>query len=98
MFIKNLTQKELVLKKSGKVLKLKPGMNCIEFDEWTISELKKIYGPQHIVFVEEEVKKKKDETEAEEKAKAEAEEKVRLEAEEKAKAKKAKAKKDTKKA
>ena len=44
MFVKNLSNKELLFKKHGAVLKLKPGVNCVDVLKWDIDELKKTYG------------------------------------------------------
>ena len=48
MFVKNLTNDILTVRKSGKVLKLKPGVNCVD-GFWSAEFLKSIYGPQHII-------------------------------------------------
>ena len=61
MFVKNLTNDILTVRKSGKVLKLKPGVNCVD-GFWSAEFLKSIYGPQYIICYNEEVK---EETEVE---------------------------------
>lgn len=55
MFVKNLTDDILTVRKSGKVLKLKPGVNCVD-GFWSAEFLKSIYGPQHIICYNEEAK------------------------------------------
>ena len=54
MFVKNLSNKELLFKKHGAVLKLKPGVNCVDVLKWDINELKKTYGPAILAFIGEE--------------------------------------------
>ena len=102
MFVKNLTNDILTVRKSGKVLKLKPGVNCVD-GFWSAEFLKSIYGPQYIICYNEEAKEEVAEVEVkEEKAevKADTEEvkEEKTETEEKAEAKKeeAKEKKSTK--
>lgn len=51
MFVKNLSQSELLFKKNGNVLKLKPGVNCVDEMAWSIDELKRTYGPTAIVII-----------------------------------------------
>ena len=70
MFVKNLSNKELLYKKHGAVLKLKPGVNCVDVLKWDINELKKTYGSATLAFIGEE---KEAEVEAEVEAKAEVE-------------------------
>lgn len=55
MFVKNLSKVELLFKKNGNVLKLKPGINCVDPMVWSIEELKRTYGPTAIVTVDEKV-------------------------------------------
>ena len=62
MFVKNLSNKELLFKKHGAVLKLKPGVNCVDVLKWDIDELKKTYGSATLAFIGEE-KEAEDETE-----------------------------------
>ena len=90
MFVKNLTNDILTVRKSGKVLKLKPGVNCVD-GFWSAEFLKSIYGPQHIICYNEEAKEEVAEVEVkEEKAevKADTEEVKEEKTEEKAEAKK----------
>ena len=54
MFVKNLSNQELLFKKNGAVLKLKPGVNCVDVLKWDINELKKTYGPAILAFIGEE--------------------------------------------
>ena len=68
MFVKNLSNQELLFKKNGAVLKLKPGVNCVDVLKWDINELKKTYGPATLAFIGEE---KQAEVETEVKAEAE---------------------------
>ena len=70
MFVKNLSNQELLFKKNGAVLKLKPGVNCVDVLKWDINELKKTYGPAILAFIGEE---KQAEVETEVKAEVEAE-------------------------
>ena len=63
MFVKNLSNKELLFKKHGAVLKLKPGVNCVDVLKWDINELKKTYGSTTLAFIGEE-KQAEVETEA----------------------------------
>ena len=72
MFVKNLSNKELLFKKHGAVLKLKPGVNCVDVLKWDINELKKTYGPATLAFIGEE-KQAEVETEVEVKAEDETE-------------------------
>ena len=72
MFIKNLSNKELLFKKHGAVLKLKPGVNCVDVLKWDIDELKKTYGSATLAFIGEE-KEAEVETEVEVKAEDETE-------------------------
>ena len=67
MFVKNLSNKELLFKKHGAVLKLKPGVNCVDVLKWDIDELKKTYGSATLAFIGEE-KEAEVETEVEVKA------------------------------
>ena len=60
MFVKNLTNDILTVRKSGKVLKLKPGVNCVD-GFWSAEFLKSIYGPQYIICYNEEVAEVKEE-------------------------------------
>ena len=96
MFVKNLTNDILTVRKSGKVLKLKPGVNCVD-DFWSAEFLKSIYGPQYIICYNEEAKDEvaevevKEETEEVKEVKAEVEIKEEK-TEEKAEAKKEEAK------
>ena len=69
MFVKNLTNDILTVRKSGKVLKLKPGVNCVD-GFWSAEFLKSIYGPQYIICYNEEAKEEVAEVK-EEKAEAE---------------------------
>lgn len=71
MFVKNLSNQELLFKKNGAVLKLKPGVNCVDVLKWDINELKKTYGPATLAFIGEE-KQAKVETEVKAEVKAEA--------------------------
>lgn len=108
MFVKNLTNDILTVRKSGKVLKLKPGVNCVD-GFWSAEFLKSIYGPQYIICYNEEAKEEvaevevKEETEveivnpepevkAEVKADTEEVKEEKTETEEKAEAKKEEAK------
>ena len=72
MFVKNLSNKELLFKKHGAVLKLKPGVNCVDVLKWDINELKKTYGSATLAFIGEE-KEAEVETEVEVKAEDETE-------------------------
>ena len=54
MFVKNLSNQELLFKKNGAVLKLKPGVNCVDVLKWDINELKRTYGPATLAFIGEE--------------------------------------------
>ena len=72
MFVKNLSNKELLFKKHGAVLKLKPGVNCVDVLKWDIDELKKTYGSATLAFIGEE-KHAEVETEVEVKAEDETE-------------------------
>lgn len=69
MFVKNLSNKELLFKKHGAVLKLKPGVNCVDVLKWDIDELKKTYGSATLAFIGEE-KQAEVETKAEDETKA----------------------------
>ena len=95
MFVKNLTNDILTVRKSGKVLKLKPGVNCVD-GFWSAEFLKSIYGPQYIICYNEEAKEEvaeveiKKETEEVKEEKTETEE-VKAETEEKAEVKEEKA-------
>ena len=71
MFVKNLSNQELLFKKNGVVLKLKPGVNCVDVLKWDINELKKTYGPATLAFIGEE-KQAKVETEVKAEVEAEA--------------------------
>ena len=71
MFVKNLSNKELLFKKHGAVLKLKPGVNCVDVLKWDIDELKRTYGSATLAFIGEE-KQTKVETEVKAKVEAEA--------------------------
>ena len=71
MFVKNLSNKELLFKKHGAVLKLKPGVHSVDVLKWDINELKKTYGPATLAFIGEE-KQAKVETEVKAEVKAEA--------------------------
>ena len=97
MFVKNLTNDILTVRKSGKVLKLKPGVNCVD-GFWSAEFLKSVYGPQYIICYNEEAKEEVAEVEVKEEkteeVKAETEEKAEVK-EEKAEVKEEKAK-DTK--
>ena len=74
MFVKNLTNDILTVRKSGKVLKLKPGVNCVD-GFWSAEFLKSIYGPQYIICYNEEAKEEVAEVEVkEEKTEAKKEE------------------------
>ena len=55
MFVKNLTNDILTVRKSGKVLKLKPGVNCVD-GFWSAEFIRSIYGPQFVICYNEEVK------------------------------------------
>ena len=90
MFVKNLTDDILTVRKSGKVLKLKPGVNCVD-GFWSAEFLKSIYGPQYIICYNEEAK----EEVAEAEVKADTEEVKEEKTEEKAEAKEKKATKNT---
>ena len=72
MFVKNLSNKELLFKKHGAVLKLKPGVNCVDVLKCDIDELKKTYGSATLAFIGEE-KEAEVETEVEVKAEDETE-------------------------
>ena len=65
MFVKNLTNDILTVRKSGKVLKLKPGVNCVD-GFWSAEFLKSIYGPQYIICYNEEAKEEVAEAEVKE--------------------------------
>lgn len=54
MFVKNLSNQELLFKKNGAVLKLKPGVNCVDVLKWDINELKRTYGSATLAFIGEE--------------------------------------------
>lgn len=69
MFVKNLSNKELLFKKHGAVLKLKPGVNCVDVLKWDINELKKTYGSATLAFIGEE-KQAEVEVKAEDETKA----------------------------
>jgi len=73
MFVKNLSNQELLFKKNGAVLKLKPGVNCVDVLKWDINELKKTYGSATLAFIGEE---KQEEAEVEVKAETKAEDVV----------------------
>ena len=73
MFVKNLTDDILTVRKSGKVLKIKPGVNCVD-GFWSAEFLKSIYGPQYIICYNEEVKEEKAEAEVKTEVKAEVKE------------------------
>lgn len=73
MFVKNLSNQELLFKKNGAVLKLKPGVNCVDVLKWDINELKRTYGPATLAFIGEE---KQAEAKVEVKAETEAEDVV----------------------
>ena len=97
MFVKNLTDDILTVRKSGKVLKLKPGVNCVD-GFWSAEFLKSIYGPQHIICYNEEAKEEVAEVEVKEETEVEIvnpEPEVKAETEEKAEVKEEKAE-DTK--
>ena len=82
MFVKNLTNDILTVRKSGKVLKLKPGVNCVD-GFWSAEFLKSIYGPQYIICYNEEAKEEVAEVEVKEEKteeKAETEEKTEVKA------------------
>ena len=70
MFVKNLTNDILTVRKSGKVLKLKPGVNCVD-GFWSAEFLKSIYGPQHIICYNEEAKEEVAEVEVKEETEVE---------------------------
>ena len=70
MFVKNLTDDILTVRKSGKVLKLKPGVNCVD-GFWSAEFLKSIYGPQHIICYNEEAKEEVAEVEVKEETEVE---------------------------
>ena len=82
MFVKNLTNDILTVRKSGKVLKLKPGVNCVD-GFWSAEFLKSIYGPQYIICYNEEAKEEVAEVEVKE----EKTEEVKADTEEKAEVK-----------
>ena len=65
MFVKNLTNDILTVRKSGEVLKIKPGVNCVD-GFWSAEFLKSIYGPQYIICYNEEVKEEVAEAEVKE--------------------------------
>ena len=78
MFVKNLTNDILTVRKSGKVLKLKPGVNCVD-GFWSAEFLKSVYGPQYIICYNEEAKEEVAEVEVKEEkteVKADTEEKT----------------------
>lgn len=68
MFVKNLSNQELLFKKNGAVLKLKPGVNCVDMLKWDINELKKTYGSATLAFIGEEKQEAEVEVKAETKA------------------------------
>ena len=70
MFVKNLTNDILTVRKSGKVLKLKPGVNCVD-GFWSAEFLKSIYGPQYIICYNEEAKEEVAEVEGKEETEVE---------------------------
>ena len=70
MFVKNLTNDILTVRKSGKVLKLKPGVNCVD-GFWSAEFLKSIYGPQYIICYNEEAKEEVAEVECKEETEVE---------------------------
>ena len=70
MFVKNLTNDILTVRKSGKVLKLKPGVNCVD-GFWSAEFLKSIYGPQYIICYNEEAKEEVAEVEVKEETEVE---------------------------
>ena len=88
MFVKNLTNDILTVRKSGKVLKLKPGVNCVD-GFWSAEFLKSIYGPQYIICYNEEAKEEEvaevevKEEKTEEKAETEEKTEVKADTEEK---------------
>ena len=70
MFVKNLTNDILTVRKSGKVLKLKPGVNCVD-GFWSAEFLKSVYGPQYIICYNEEAKEEVAEVEVKEETEVE---------------------------
>ena len=70
MFVKNWTDDILTVRKSGKVLKLKPGVNCVD-GFWSAEFLKSIYGPQYIICYNEEAKEEVAEVEVKEETEVE---------------------------
>ena len=71
MFVKNLSNRELLFKKHGAVVKLQPGVKCVDVLKWDINELKKTYGPATLAFIGEE-KQAKVETKVKAEVEAEA--------------------------
>jgi len=63
MFVKNLSKVELLFKKNGNVLKLKPGINCVDPMVWSIDELKRTYGPTVLVTIDDKIVKELDKKE-----------------------------------
>ena len=91
MFVKNLTNDILTVRKSGKVLKLKPGVNCVD-GFWSAEFLKSIYGPQYIICYNEEAKEEVAEVEVKEEKAEDTKVEVAEVKEEKTEAKKEEAK------
>lgn len=55
MFVKNLTNEVLTIRKSGNVLKLQPGMNCVDETKWSADFILTVYGSKYITIINREV-------------------------------------------
>jgi hypothetical protein len=55
MFVKNLTNDVLVLRKGGAVLKLQPGVNCVKDAKWPAEFILSVYGSKYVAIINREV-------------------------------------------
>jgi hypothetical protein len=55
MFVKNLTNDVLVLRKGGAVLKLQPGVNCVKDAKWPAEFILSVYGSKYVAIITPEV-------------------------------------------
>lgn len=55
MFVKNLTKDVLAIRKSGNVLKLQPGMNCVDETKWSADYILSVYGNKYITIINRDV-------------------------------------------
>lgn len=55
MFVKNLTNDVLVLRKGGAVLKLQPGVNCVKDAKWPAEFILSVYGTKYVAIINREV-------------------------------------------